>query len=59
MLLLSAPEDVGSFALIGLAAFPFSPLPLMGLMVYFIGTAVCRLIIRIREQGLARGFGRC
>lgn len=56
MLLLSAPEDVGSFALIGLAAFPFSPLPLMGLMVYFIGTAVCRLIIRIREQGLARGF---
>lgn len=42
MLLLSAPEDVGSFALIGLAALPFSPLPLMGLMVYFIGTAVCR-----------------
>ena len=55
MLLLSAPEDIGSFALIGLAAFPFSPLPLMGLMVYFVGTAFCRLVTSIWEQGLARG----
>ena len=56
MLLLSAPEDVGSFALIGLAAFPFSPLPLMGLMVYFVGTALCRLAGGIRREGFACGF---
>ena len=56
MLLLSSPEDIGSFALIGLAAFPFSPLPLMGLMVYFIGTALCRLAGEIRIKGFARGL---
>lgn len=63
MLLLSAPEDIGSFALIGLAALPFSPLPLMGLMVYFVGTALCRLAALIHAQGLAHGtqalLGEC
>ena len=61
--LLSAPEDIGSFALIGLAALPFSPLPLMGLMVYFVGTALCRLAALIHAQGLAHGvqalLGEC
>ena len=56
MLLLAAPEDIGSFALIGLAALPFSPLPLMGLAVYFVGTALCRLVIQIRARGFARGL---
>ncbi|MBR5287902.1 MAG: hypothetical protein IKU34_04835 [Clostridia bacterium] len=55
-LLLDHPEDTGSFALIGLCAFPFSPMPFIGLMVYFIGLAVVKGIALTRERGAAGGI---
>lgn len=55
MLLLSRPRDVGSFALIGLAALPFSPLPLVGMMIYFAGMALCLFARAARRNGIRRG----
>lgn len=55
MLLLDNPQDVGSYALIGLCAFPFSPMPFVGLMVYFIGLAAVRGVSLVRENGAAHG----
>ena len=56
MLLLDHPHDIGSFTLIGLAAFPFSPMPFIGLMVYFIGLAAVKGHALIRERGAAQGI---
>ena len=55
LLLLDHPEDVGSFALIGLAAFPFSPMPFIGLMVYFLGLAAVKGYALLRSRGAAQG----
>lgn len=55
LLLLDNPEDIGSYALIGLAAFPFSPMPFVGLMVYFIGLALVTGYVLIRKRGAAAG----
>lgn len=55
MLLFDHPRDVGSYALIGLAAFPFSPMPFIGLMVYFLGMFIVLGAQRIRERGAAAG----
>jgi len=56
MLLLDHPEDVGSYALIGLCAFPFSPMPFIGLTVYFIGLASFKGLALIRADGAAKGL---
>jgi len=56
MLLLDHPDDIGSYALIGLAAFPFSPMPFIGLMVYFIGLAGLKGRALIRAHGAAKGL---
>lgn len=56
MTLLSCPQDIGSFALIGLAALPFSPLPFVGLFVCFIAFALVLLVRSVRESGLASGI---
>ena len=55
LLLLDHPEDIGSYALIGLSAFPFSPMPFIGLMVYFIGLAAAKGHALIRKDGVAAG----
>lgn len=55
MLLLDRPGDVGSYALIGLAAFPFSPMPFIGMMVYFVGMACVLGARMMRENGAAGG----
>lgn len=55
MVLMSRPGDIGSYALIGLAAFPFSPMPFIGLMVYFVGLALLSLVQAIRKNGAAAG----
>ena len=52
MLLLSRPWDIGSYALIGLCAMPYSPMPFIGLMVCFVGLALFRLALDVRAQGL-------
>lgn len=56
MLLLDHPEDVGSYALIGLCAFPFSPMPFIGLTVYFIGLAAVKGFALVRAHGAAKGL---
>ncbi len=56
MMLLDNPQDVGSFALIGLAAFPFSPMPFIGLMVYFLGLAAVRGVSLARAHGAGKGL---
>lgn len=52
VLLLSRPWDIGSYALIGLSALPYSPMPFIGLMAYFVGLALLRLALDVRAQGL-------
>lgn len=55
MLLLSAPGDLGVFALVGLASFPFAPFPFIGLFVCMAALAVCALRREIRAGGLPGG----
>jgi hypothetical protein len=55
MLLLSRKEDVSSYALLGLSVLPFSPLPFVGLFVYFLLLALAALVHRARMQGLRAG----
>lgn len=55
LLLLDHPQDVGSYALIGLCAFPFSPMPFIGLMVYFLGLALIQGGTLIRRHGAMGG----
>lgn len=56
LLLLSCPWDIGSYALIGLSAFPFSPMPFMGLMVYLIGLAMMLVARHAHEMGICQGI---
>lgn len=56
LLVMDNPRDVGSYALIGLCAFPFSPMPFIGLMVYFIGLALLEGISLTQRLGAARGI---
>ena len=56
LLLLDHPGDVGSFALIGLAAFPFSPMPFIALMVYFVGLAIVKGGALMRKHGAPAGI---
>lgn len=58
LLLLSKPADIGSFALIGLAALPFSPMPFLGLFVYFAALALVMLVRLIRAHGVRGGAAR-
>ena len=56
MLLMMHPADIGSFALIGLAALPFSPMPFLGLAVFFFALAARHLARAVRAHGPARGL---
>jgi len=55
LLLFDHPQDTGSYALIGLCAFPFSPMPFIGLMVYFVGLALIQGAALIRRHGIPGG----
>ena len=55
LLLMMNPADIGSFALIGLAALPFSPMPFLALAVFFFALAAIRLVRDVRRGGPAPG----
>ena len=54
LLLLSRPMDFGWYALLGLAAFPFSPMPFVGLFFLMGCMFVYSLVKGVREKRFAQ-----
>ena len=53
LLLLSRPMDFGWYALLGLAAFPFSPMPFVSLFFLMVCMFVYSLVKGVREKSFA------
>ena len=56
LLLVSDPEDIGSYALIGLAVLPCSPLPLVGFVFFCIVLACARYFQMASSEGKYKAF---
>lgn len=59
LMLFSTPADLGIFALVGLASFPFAPFPFIGLFLLMMAQAAHEFRLEMRAKGAPAFLRRC